>query len=89
LRKKSCLKFASETNDTTTSRSTQTTPVASKLDAATTPMLFAPSCSRENIDDAAMMDEMNTSFSIDERDTSAKTRSSRSSKLVSFSPKDR
>jgi hypothetical protein len=52
-------------------------------------MLFAPSCSRENIDDAAMMDEMNTSFSIDERDTSAKTRSSRSSKLVSFSPKDR
>ncbi|XP_076109671.1 uncharacterized protein LOC143078672 isoform X2 [Mytilus galloprovincialis] len=87
LKKKSCLKFTPGADEKAISRSTQTTPVASKTDVSTTPMLFAPPSSR--LDGSTVADEMNTSFSTEDRAVSARTRSSKSGKLVSFSHKER
>lgn len=81
LKKKSCLKFTSGTDEIAISRSTQTTPVAPKTDVSTTPMLFAPPSSR--LDGSTVADE------IEDRAASARTRSSKSGKFVSFSHKER
>lgn len=82
LRKKSCLKFASD--DKAISRSTQTTPVPAKQDISTTPMLFAPPSSR--LEGNNTPDESKSPLVQDEH---VSFRTSRSGKLVSFSRKNR